>query len=156
MKPIRVLWLSNKVQSSPDGNKSTGTWLTAAAQGLVDSGKVELGNIAVGDVPCAQRQDYGSIQQWIVPSGRRARSRDGMPSRRITAEILRSVEQFSPDLVHVWGTELFWGLLTARGLIRRPALLELQGLKGAIARVYNGGLTLREQFACIGPKELLR
>jgi glycosyltransferase involved in cell wall biosynthesis len=154
MKPIRVLWLSNKVQSAQA--RGTGTWLSAAARGLVGSGVIELGNISMGNVTAAVRQDYGSLRQWIVPSDGRASPNDGMPPRPVIAELLSIVEEFSPDLVHVWGTELFWGLLTARGLIRRPALLEMQGLKSAIARVYNGGLTFREQVACIGLKELLR
>ena len=66
------------------------------------------------------------------------------------------MESFSPDLIHVWGTEKFWGLLTARDFIRGNVLLEMQGLKRAIAKYYEGGLTIREQLACIGVKEIIK
>jgi glycosyltransferase involved in cell wall biosynthesis len=150
---MQILWLSNKVLSEQD-NSATGTWLDAMAQGLVRSGEVELGNIAQGSVERTTRQDYGPIRQWIVPSSAKL-GRDGLPSLKTVDAIIKATEEFSPDLIHVWGTEGFWGLLTARKLVRRLALLEMQGLKGAIAQVFHGGLSSREQLACVGPKELL-
>jgi glycosyltransferase involved in cell wall biosynthesis len=151
---MKILWLSNKVLSEQDSG-STGTWLDAMAPGLIRSGEVELGNIALGSVGKTRRQDFGKIHQWIVPSAAKPH-RDGLPSNRFVTEILNAAAEFSPDLIHIWGTEGFWGLLTARKLIEEPALLEMQGLIGAIAPVFHGGLSFREQLACIGPKEILR
>lgn len=151
---MRVLWLSNKVQSDTDRG-ATGTWLDAMARLLVESGEVELGNIAQGPVAETTRQDCGAIQQWVVPAKAKPQ-RDGLPALRFVEEIVRAVNEFSPDLVHVWGVESFWGLLTARRIICYPVLLEMQGLKGAIARVFAGGLGAREQLACIGLKEIVR
>ena len=150
---MRVLWLSNKILSEKDSG-TTGTWLDAIAQGLVRSGEVQLGNITQGKVACLTRQDYGAIQQWVVPAHKPGR--DGLPPTSVVVEIIKAVEQFSPDLVHIWGTEGYWGLLTARWIIRTPALLETQGLKGAIARVFAGGLSIREQLKCVGVKEIVR
>lgn len=155
MTKMRIIWLSNKVQSDRDRG-GTGSWLDAMAQGLIQSGEVELGNIAQGGVAKVTRQDCGEICQWIVPSVAKPRRRGGLPKGRFITEIVKAVEDFSPDLVQVWGTEGFWGLLTARELIRQTAILEIQGLKGAIARVFYGGLNFREQLACIGLKEILR
>ena len=121
----------------------------------MQSGEVTLGNITMGSVANLTRQDYGHIQQWVVPSVNRF-ARNGMPDSKTIANILKCVEEFSPNLVHVWGTESFWGLLTARKVIQKVALLELQGFKHAIAKVYHGGLSIREQIACIGLKEILR
>ncbi|MEM4360239.1 MAG: glycosyltransferase [Candidatus Bilamarchaeaceae archaeon] len=151
---MRILWLSNKIQSNVDSG-TTGTWLDAMAQLLVKSGEVELGNIALGPVARTTRQDCGPIQQWVVPAKAKPQL-NGLPAQRFVEEITRAVYEFNPDLVHVWGTECFWGLLTARRIIRYPALLEMQGLKGIIARVFDGGLSIREQLACIGLKEVIR
>jgi glycosyltransferase involved in cell wall biosynthesis len=151
---MRILWFSNKILTDADSG-TTGTWLDAMARLLVQSGKVELGNIALGPVVRTTRQDCNSIQQWVVPAKARPQ-RKGLPAPRFVAEIVKAVNEFSPDLVHVWGVEGFWGLLTAKDIIRYPALLEMQGLKSAIARVFTGGLSIREQFACIGLKEILR
>lgn len=154
-EPTRVLWLSNKAQSDQDRG-STGTWLDAMAQALVQSGKVQLANVAMGPVRQITRQDAGAIAQWIVPASAQIRLHDGMPPREIVEGICQAVKEFGPDIVHVWGTETFWGLLVARKLIQRPALLETQGIKSAIARVYHGDLSWREQLACVGVKEVVR
>jgi len=151
---LRVLWLCNAVLSSGD-LKTTGTWLGALAQQLVASGELTLGNISTGNVTRLTRQDCGAIKQWIVPASVPS-DRDGLPSHKVVADILEVVDEFAPNLVHVWGTEAYWGLLTARGYIRTPALLEMQGLKGAIAKNYSGGLTWKEQLGCIGFKEIVK
>lgn len=151
---MRIIWLSNKTLSSQDGGE-TGTWLDSMARGLSKSNQVMLGNIGMGPVLKVTRKDYDSIQQWIVPSTIGV-GRNGLPNEKTVTDILRCVEEFSPDLVHVWGTETFWGLLTARKIIREKALLEMQGLKCAIATVYHGGLSRREQLSCMRLKEILR
>jgi glycosyltransferase involved in cell wall biosynthesis len=151
---LRVLWLSNAILC--DGDQGyTGTWLHAMAWQLVSSGEVTLGNISSGRVKGLTRQDCGDIKQWVVrASGPSAR--DGLPSRKVVADILKAANEFSPDLVHVWGTESYWGLLSARKLIKQRTLLETQGLKFAIASVFAGGLSFKEQLACVGLKELFR
>jgi glycosyltransferase involved in cell wall biosynthesis len=149
---MKILWFS-KVLSEQD-NGTTGTWMDSMARGLIDSGEVEFGNIAWDRVREITRRDFGPVHQWLVPSNTRL-GRDKLPSSKITGVLIKAIDEFSPDLIHVWGTEEIWGLLTARKLIHRPALLDIQGLKGVYARVYNGNLSFKEQLACIGLKEVL-
>lgn len=151
---MRVLWLSNKIFSGQD-SRGTGGWLDSMAQELVRDRGITLGNIAMGGVETTKRQDCGSIRQWIVPFSETS-GQDGLPNSKTVAHLTRCLEEFSPDLVHVWGTETFWGLLTARKIIRVPSLLEMQGLKYALAKVFLGGLSLNEQFACLGLREIVR
>lgn len=151
---MKILWLSNAVLSVGD-RASTGTWLDAMAQLLVLSGEVTLGNISSDKVMHLARQDCGSIKQWIVPLSTPS-NRSGLPSQKVVADILQAVKEFSPDLVHVWGTESYWGLITENNKIGFPSLLEIQGLKGPYSRVFSGGLTKSEQHACIGFKELIK
>lgn len=151
---MKVLWFCNcPLSDSDDGG--TGSWLCAMARGLLDSGSVELGIIVSGPVKQVTRSDYRQVKQWVVP-GKIRLGRDGLPQNTLVNYIIAAVNEFSPDLVHVWGTESWWGLLTARGLLAHPTLLEMQGIKGQIAKVFYGGLTLPEQIHCIGVKELLK
>jgi glycosyltransferase involved in cell wall biosynthesis len=150
---MKILWLSNKLLSSEDCGRS-GAWLDTIAEMLISSGHVELGNISFGPGKEVSRQDYGPIRQWAVPDNWPLHG--GIPSSRHVSEILTAVRSFAPDLVHVWGTESFWGLLTARKIIPQPSLLEIQGLRLAIAPVFSGGLTFGEQLACTGLKEIVR
>jgi glycosyltransferase involved in cell wall biosynthesis len=155
MRKIKILWMSNKVQSGTKDH-STGGWLTAMAEGLINTGEVELANISRGKVEKVTRQDFGEICQWVVPITTKLNSNSLLPSKEIIKNIEEITDCYAPDLIHIWGTEDIWGLLTARKYIQRPAILEMQGLKGAIARVFHGGLGISEQLACIGLKEIIK
>lgn len=154
IRVMKILWLSNALLTGDDGT-SSGTWLGATAKRLVASGQVSLANITVGSVDRMNRRDHGGISQWIIPAENPSR-KTGLPPKAVVAEVLRAVDEFNPDIVHVWGTESFWGLLTARRMIMKPALLETQGIKTAIAKVFAGGLSWKEQMACAGIRELVR
>ncbi|MGA2248342.1 MAG: glycosyltransferase family 4 protein [Verrucomicrobiota bacterium] len=151
---MKILWLCNSALTDVDG-AGTGTWLGALAHGLLDSGALEFGIVAFGPVNEFTRRDHRQVKQWLVPAGL-ALGHNGLPSATLVQSIVEAVREFAPDLIHVWGTEAFWGLLTARGLLLYPSLLEIQGLKAAIGKVFYGGLTLPEQLRCIGFKELLK
>ena len=151
---IKVLWFCGSPLSDLDAGR-TGTWQGAMARGLLNTGAVELGIIASGPARQFTRRDYGQVKQWIIPE-RSPLGRDGLPPIAVVQAIIAAANEFSPDLIESWGTEGFWSLLTARGLLAYPVLLEIQGLKGQIAKVFYGGLTLPEQFRCIGIKELLK
>src|SRR6266567_4145935 len=151
---MKILWLSNKRLSGQD-NGSTATWINAMSDGLVNAGQVELANICTGFVTEFTRQDFGQIKQWLVPATAKLHG-DGLPDKKIVEQIVQAVRDFSPDLIHVWGTEGYFGLLTARKLLDGATLLETQGLKFRIAEVYHGGLSLGEQWSCLGVKEILR
>ncbi len=150
---MKVFWLSNRFfTETPDS--STGTWITAMGRALVESGQVQLANISQDKVKTMMRRDCKGVTQWVVPYEKLGRN--GLPSRRTIDGIKRAVEEFAPDLIHIWGIENYWGLLTARKILRGKALLEIQGFKYACAKVFYGGLTFSELLQCIGPKELIK
>lgn len=151
---MKILWLSGRLLSSGDDGY-TGTWLSPVAESLVNSGEVQLGNITQGRTAHVVRCDRGAIRQWIVPCAAGGRP-NGLPGTDLVDQIVRVVEEFRPQVVHVWGTESFWGVLTARRAIHGPAVvLEMQGLKLAVAKLFHGGLSLAERMACMGLKEYL-
>jgi len=47
------------------------------------------------------------------------------------------VEQWKPDLIHIHGTERIYGLLIARGMVRCPAVISMQGLLGPCSEWYR-------------------
>jgi glycosyltransferase involved in cell wall biosynthesis len=151
---LRILWFCGSPLSDSDPG-GTGTWLGAMARGLLDSDEVELGIVAPGRVNQFARGDYRQVQQWLFPMKTKL-GRNGLPPTALVQAIVAAAKEFSPDLIHSWGTEYFWGLLSARGLLTYPAILEIQGLRGQIVPMFYGGLTWRERLRCIGLKELLK
>lgn len=154
MNKVKVLWLSNKPLSW-DKEKATGTWLTAMAHALVESGKVDLINISEDKIKSPVRRDIENVKQYIVPFSNRRHK--GLPSQKIIRYIQSAVAECNPDIIHVWGTESYWGLLTARKLINGVVLLEIQGIIQTIVKpcIFYGGLTNRELLRTIGIKELI-
>ena len=54
------------------------------------------------------------------------------------------------------GQKIIGVYLLPRKLIKQESLLEIQGFKFSVAKVFNGGLSLIEQLKCIGIKEILK
>lgn len=151
---LKIIWFCNCLLSEDEAD-GTGSWLGAMARGLLDSGAIELGIIAPGPVRRFTRRDYHQVKQWLVPMSAPS-GRDDLPRSSLVSAIVVVVNEFTPDLVHTWGTEGFWGLLCARGRLAYPSLLEMQGLKGEIAKTFYGNMSFQEKYRSIGIKELIK
>ncbi len=148
----KILWLSN-VAFSNDKIKVTGTWIIAMGKALMETGEVALFNLSHGNVKEVTKNEVNGIVQWVLPNDKV--NKQGLPSTK-TQQIIRKIEkEIKPDLVHIWGTENYWGKLTSNRTIQSKTLLEMQGILYAYAKVYYGGLTPQEFFSCFGTKELL-
>ena len=60
------------------------------------------------------------------------------------ARCVEIVHERAPDLVHIHGTERFFGLLVARKLISTPGVISVQGLLGAYLPTFFGALSPRD------------
>ena len=147
----KILWLCN-VAFSNRKLRGTGTWLEATSEALVDSG-FELSNITFGNVKKVTRSDAGAIKQWLVPKEKL--SKKGLPSKE-TIQAIKSIEShLMPDLIQIWGTESYWGMLAVNKIIKSPVILEMQGMLHLYEKVYYGGLSTKDVLNCIGLKEIL-
>lgn len=150
---IKILWFCNVAFSDTKPN-SSGTWLHSMADALIKTGKIKLYNITQAKIKSYTRQDYDSINQWLLPTD--SLRRDGLPSVKTIKYIQKIVDDVKPDVIHIWGTENYWGLLTARGYIKGNTILEIQGLKFAIEKYFYSGLTLKNLIKCIRIKEIIK
>ncbi len=148
---MKVLWLSNCVLTTQQ-TASTGTWLQTMSAELTNKGNVELYNITFGNVSEVTQCDCGSIGQWVVPMSKLI---NGLPTKDIVDAICRIAKQVSPDLIHVWGVEFYWGLLSARGILKYPTLLEIQGLRYTCADAYYAGMSAKEILSSISWIDLI-
>jgi len=152
-KNIKVLWLCNVVFSDTESTAS-GTWLHAMANALVGTNEIQLFSITQEKVKYVTRQDSQSICQWLVPY--ESLNNKGLPSSKTIQDIQTIVDDIKPDIIHIWGTENYWGLLTARGHIKGNIILEIQGLKFAYAKYFYSGLSLLDIFKCFRLKEFIK
>ena len=175
---MRILWFAagampfvrEQLDIKDFGNRNV--WVAAAAMGLAEREGVELGIVWASSL-VAEPAEYrvGNITYYCVPVGGPL---EKISNRLIRWPALRKVWQaltylprqsvgrvlhdlqdiiagFRPDIIHVHGTEGFYGLLASRTPV--PVLISLQGILQAVADAYWGAIPLvgRLRF----PKELL-
>ena len=149
---MKVLWFSNAVLTTSKV-KTSGTWFLSLAA-ILKKYDISVFNITQGNVSHIKVVKYDFFNQWILPKYKT--NNKGLPSKKRIEEILNIVESVTPDIIHIWGMELYWGLLQSRGYLKKyKVLLEIQGIKASIPPVFWGGLTLKEKLRCYGLKEIL-
>ncbi len=153
---MRVLWLTNASILQGDIDR-TGSWLSPLAKTLKTHG-IEIAGIRQGRVSYVVREEKHGVVEWTVPPVRTIhRIRRQIPQQVVIA-VQQIIDDFRPDVLHIWGTEGAWGLLTARNQLtgKFVTLLEMQGLMKVIARVYMGGLSISERLEATKLREFMR
>jgi glycosyltransferase involved in cell wall biosynthesis len=155
---MRVLWFTNIPMPAVDrrtGRTTAGSghWMSQLLLALRGVPGLELGvATAYPGLPDLQFDEDGV--EYFVVGQRRLTSHFG--TRRGDLLACRDVvERFDPDLVHVHGSERFFGLLRARGLVDRPTVVSLQGLLGEVSRSFWGTLRPAERIAAHRVSEVL-
>ena len=111
--------------------RGTGFWIHSLVEPLRASGQVELGiaTATAGDPACRFAED--GIDYFNIPQ-HKILEVFGVVRRARLAGYLRQmgklIESWKPDLIHVHGTERFFGLARARGVTRVPTVVSIQGL----------------------------
>lgn len=155
---MRALWFTNVPLPAVDRRtgrvtQGSGHWMSMLLEAVRQRGDVELAvATAYPRLPDLDFQEDGV--RYLVAGQPRLRSQLGAHARDLErcAEFVRRVQ---PDIVHVHGTERFFGLLGARGIVSAPVVVSLQGLLSACLPVFFGSLRGRDIFAATRLVELL-
>lgn len=174
---MRILWFSDtampavrrRLGLTDQGNRAG--WVANAATALSARKEIELG-IAWSSPLLQQHLQFteGALTYYCIPRGgwmeavgHRLR---GTPLRHAwqlltyvprysirqpLQDCMRVVEEFQPDLIHIHGTESFYGLLGAR--TEKPVVVSLQGILTEYAKVYWGSILWWQRP--LFPRELL-
>lgn len=151
---LRVLWFA--CQPLPAFAEDLGLpipvrggWMSSLADGICKGEGVELAVATAMPVSRSTKVKSRGVTNYAIAAqtaGGGERAHD--PERALIARCTEVFEDFAPDLVHVHGTEYFYGLLTARGHLRVPALVSIQGLISECRKFYFGGLSLADVRRC--------
>lgn len=152
MSKIKVLWLSG-TQINTKGEAFYETWLTSMAELLLSSGRIELFNVVQNNTINKIEKIDAAIKEWIIPVSRKDQNR--RPSTFLIKQIDHIMQVVQPDIVHIWGIEKNWGLLTSTGVLGDKVLLEIQGIKYTCAEVYYAGLSMKDLLSTVRVQELI-
>lgn len=149
----KIVWLCN-AQFTPEKIKFTGSWLQPLAEGLQDTGKVQIVNICRANVRSILKENLGMIVQYVLPV-RKTKKYGHVPDKLTVQEIIDIVSLEQPDLIHIWGTESIWAYMNPLLSKSFKTIMDIQGLLAPYSDYYYGGLTNQEIFQSIHLKELL-
>lgn len=147
---MKVLWFSNCVIGGRESTGS-GSWLFGMKD--IISNHVELYNITKSNVSEITLNEYKDIIEYIIPN---YKLHNGLPNKANIKKIQQIVNDINPDVIQIWGLEMYWGLLFTRNLIKGNYIIEVQGLLSSCYNVYYGGLTPMEIIKCFNIKEILK
>lgn len=153
---MRVLWFTGNAM--PDINRhfgmedrGTGGWMGALLEQMKEYEDIELGIVtATPQFPDISVKidgvDYFVIHQKISKFRPAICSVDNKPE--YLARCIRIIEQFKPDLIHIHGTERFYGSIVFEKLIDIPVIISIQGIMNACSEWYRwfGKMTLWNIF----------
>jgi glycosyltransferase involved in cell wall biosynthesis len=123
-------------QLSSGGKDITGGggWTAALIGQMLERTNFEFAYAAFGDVEEVQKIHNGRIDYYVVPKRLGDAGRHYVKGLSVCRDL---TESWKPDLIHIHGTEGPFGLLTARGEIRTPAVISMQGLLGPCSEWYR-------------------
>lgn len=145
---MRVLWFTNDplpVVHRRSGRAVTGTghWIPNLLENLVRVPGMEVEVATIYPKFRDEQFEQDGVKYFVIGQPRwpgiffRFRERD-------LDKCVQLVRERTPDIVHIHGTERFYGLMAARNLISTPCVISLQGLLGAYLPGFFGALSLRE------------
>lgn len=141
---VRVLWFSN--HPSPVGRAGfVGEgWVNSLQRVLRDQRDIEVILAVRGETDRVERLSEDCIVLPGFPPGGRARQwlvdvSCRLEPGRWLGYADRAIELVQPDLIQVWGTEHFYGLIA--GQCAPPVLIHIQGLRNPYSAAYCLGLS---------------
>ena len=151
---ISIIWFSNCVLSQSLSNAS-GSWLFSMSKLLIETKRIRLVNIAIGNDLKSVKQVRVSdtFEEYLLPKWRLGKQ--GLPSKANVDVIEGICKNISPDIIHVWGLENYFSRIVNQFNITSKVLLEIQGLRNTCAGVYYGDLSIRELLKCLAFRDLL-
>jgi glycosyltransferase involved in cell wall biosynthesis len=145
---MKILWFTNGPLPAVgrhlgDGRSSSGHWMQMLLDQLIPRGDLQLEVASVyPGFPDLDFEENG-VRYFVLSQPKiphiffHTRQRD-------LDRCAALIRERKPDVVHIHGTERFYGLLAARKMIDCPAVVSIQGLLTACETAFFGALTARD------------
>lgn len=155
---MRVLWFTNIPM--PDvaahlglGKMIRGHWMSQLLSALKDRCGLELSVVTAYPRVKTCQLSVSGVEYYVIGQPRFQSIFSCKPEHlRACVDI---VDSFRPDVVHVHGSERFYGLIGARSLVKPPLLISIQGLLKPYAAEFFGALGSRDLWRAESLQEVL-
>ncbi len=155
---MKVLWIVNMVL--PDAAKAlgintsfSGSWLVDPQKSLSQDENVELATMTYGYVEKKEIVTVNNVRHYIFPG---AGKRLLFTSAKTEDDCRFVLEDFKPDLIHIYGTEYSVGYSILKTAPSVPVLLTVQGILSYISKAYHAGLPWYTYYRLFTAKQLFK
>jgi glycosyltransferase involved in cell wall biosynthesis len=148
---MKVLWFSNSPVSLDKAKRLGyvgGGWIESLEKEISGMPNIELGIVIQQEKTSIEELYIDNVHYFICPirTGRLKRKTIGRVFRvndeQALTDYLAIVENFKPDIVHIFGTENNYGLIIPK--INIPAVIHIQGILTMINNKYYTGLSAQD------------
>jgi len=156
---MKVLWFTNIPMPAMDermgkATQGSGYWMISLLNELYLIQDISIAVVVAWPAATDDHFTDNGIEYFVIgqPKGTSHlsfREQDLKKCRDIIGE-------WNPDIVHIHGTERFYGLLAADRSVNVPIVISVQGLLGQIAPHFWGRMNPREILSCYKLSQFVR
>jgi len=156
---MKVVWFTNSVppavcQRLGRSQSTSGPWMWALLEALRSRPEVQVHVLAISRAVPTMTFEQDGVGYRIIGVGRRVFH--WHPSNEGLDRCAEAVREIKPQLAHVHGTELCYGLLGARLMVQPPVVISIQGLIGVCAPHMWGRLGVIGALSATSLTEVVR
>lgn len=157
---MKVLWITN-IMLPPLCERLNlpipviGGWMYSLAKSLilVPDNKIKLAIATIYQGNVLQRYEIDNVVYYLLP----LRGKSISQYNKHFEPLWKNIEkEFSPDIVHLHGTEFAHGLPFLRACPQVKSVVSIQGLVSVIGRYYLEGLSFRDILGNITFRDVIR
>lgn len=145
---MRVLWINAKllpraVEAIGGAKSVTSGWLGSMQDALFEiDPSLEMCALCLDHRPCDLK--VGRVR--YVSFGERGKTWYKKVPSKIELQCKKVIEEFNPDIIHVQGTEYFYGCMSEDVYCGKPVVVSIQGVLSACHVQFTGGLSPKETW----------
>lgn len=158
MQVKKILWVTfnplPQFHKHLNGNTYAGSpWLQPLAKALTEDQNVELGIVCPGLNPDVQTVKIENITQFTIPIDPNRSRFFSILYPELLNHYLQIIKEFNPSIIHIHGTEKYFGLISAH--VNIPVVVSIQGYVTACLPYLTGNISWIDLTRSFSLKNLL-
>jgi L-malate glycosyltransferase len=162
---MRILWFTHLPTNDLEeywgiSIKGTGHWINALLSQLRECSAIsQIGVVFAGTGISKEHVQIKGVDYFIVKQSKVAQITGiclNADEKRCLSEFQNIIEEFKPNIIHIHGTERFYGRLKIEDLTPVPTLISIQGIMGECVRYAWGDKSFFQVLALTNLWEISR
>lgn len=157
---MRVLWITNlpiahHKEMLNIGTAQSGGWMEASYEALKGASELQLGIATVYHCKELLKLLTEKHSFYIIPRKDKQTIYDSEDTFN-QEQWSKAIEDFHPDVIHIWGTENAYGLCALKVAKNIPSVVYIQGVMHEIYKHFLDGIDFRTQKKYVSFHECIR